>query len=304
LKRVNNQNVGGFISPWLELDILFKYSNLGTYMLNRCPNDKYFCVWTINIRKNMCEKVKSFDLLADRIKPCRKTIIVAGGPSLDDNTDFLVSEKDSSTIIAVDAAVRALINKNIIPNIIVAVDSNESLMHYIAGVGDLVKDIPLIMTPLTYWKYVKEYSGPKYCIQTRDSVSFLGKKDNAGPYLDHASIAVTGTALEVAYYCGAKEIYLVGADLGFPGGKLYAESVVDGTMADIADGTVGISVDGESIRTTPTFLEFKRSMEKQIAFHKGETRVINMSQHGLDIAGTERYHQQKRGNHSQYQDCN
>ncbi len=272
------------ITPYHDEEyITQKGHSVMQYMINRAPNDKYKDIYGINIRKNKDQKLLS----AQVYSPPKKTdtwVVVAAGPSLDENIDFLTKDNDKKVIIAVNTVVRKLIRKGIKPDLIIAIDANDQLLEHIAGVEDELRDVPLLCHPLTNWKFVSAHNGEKYCFRTEETKEYDENWFSDYPLWDGCGVTVSDAAMEAAYYYGANTIYLVGLDLGYPEGKMYADGAAHTNSVMDTDGVMADSIDGKKVRTTKVFLQFKTGIERKIKQH-AEIHVYNMSKHGAVIEG-------------------
>lgn len=278
------ENVRCVITPYRE----DKYvANLGTrvvkYMINREPKYKYKNLYGINLRKNLEQGLIS----AEKYRPSKATdecVIVAAGPSLDENIDFLMNDCNDRVIIAVNTVVRKLIQRGINLDAVVALDANDQLAEHISGVESNLKDIPLVMNLLTNWKFVRHYPGPKFAFQTEDMMDTYGGIYQNYPLWEKVGVTVSSAAMELAYRLGAKKIFLVGLDLGYPEGKMYADGAAHTKAVMDSEGLMVKAVDGSFIRTTSVFDQFKKGIERQIRKHN-DVSVINLSKHGALIEG-------------------
>jgi hypothetical protein len=274
----------GVITPYRYEELVNRYGGrIVPYLINNEPCRKYKNIYGINYRKNREQQLFSADDLVIS-KEAREWVIVAAGPSLDDNIDYLSKDRDKKVIVAVNTVIKKLLRKGIKPDLIVALDANDQLVEHISGVEDELKSIPLLMHSLTNWKFVNGYKGPRYCFQTEDVVEQYPMHDMNCPVWKRLGPTVSCAALEAAYCFGAEKISLVGLDLGYPKGKMFAEGAAHENSTMDYDGIVVEAVDGEMIRTTSAFLQYKKEIEAQIRQHVN-IPVINLSKNGALIKG-------------------
>lgn len=212
-------------------------------------------------------------------------IVVAGGPSLNDNIDFLKESVGKRTIIAVDAALKKLLNAGIKPDYVTIIDPNPNVMHYLDGIEEETYDIPLIAENVSYWEYVNNYKGKVYrVIATDNKWSIMAaERLNIEPWKGYGT--VSNLALQEAILFGAKKIYFIGLDLSYPGGKHHADGIGIDTSNTIKGELQTRSVDGGMVDTTSTFMEFKEGIETVISKNL-DIEYINLSKHGAYINGT------------------
>ena len=249
---------------------------------NRYSND----MLVTNIRMNLGMERISFDVLKERLR-AEEWVVVAAGPSLDDNLEFLRESIGKRRVVCVNTAIKRLANENIRPDVATVADPNERLVKHIEGVQDFSRGIPLIADEATSWKYTSAYLGEKCFVPTPAG------KDVSISNPDNMEIwdvmgTVTSLALEAAIRLGAKKIYLLGLDLGYPGGQNYAKGMPHETMSDKRGAMKVKSVDGSMIETSAAFNLFRIGIEQKIA-DNADVDFINMSKHGAYIEGAKAY---------------
>lgn len=239
----------------------------------------------INIWKNKKSKQISYDELRQRVDK-KEWVMVAAGPSLDDNIEFLKESKGSRTIIAVNTVLKRLKKENIVPDLICAADSYEQLVEHIIGAEDFTEGVPLLADWATNWKYTERYRGDKCFVCTPTSREVAEDEGRSEDIWD-VSGTVSCMAMEAAVRLGGKVVYLVGLDLAFPGGKDYAGNMPHGKV-NKKGGTIQVkSVDGGMVETARTFNTFIGIIADNIAKHPDIT-FYNMSKHGAYIEGAKK----------------
>ncbi|MBR5422096.1 MAG: DUF115 domain-containing protein [Lachnospiraceae bacterium] len=283
LRIVGNDHIGYYVSDWKrgeytetgyarEVDSLD--FNERTERLNRRLHE-------INTNHNRMLDLKDIrDLkrsLGDRSKRCA---VVSAGPSLNENIMFLRENAATMLIISVNAAMKRLFDERIYPDVVTMLDPRSELVHHLEGIAMFTWDIPLIMPVTGSYTFAEDYKGPTYLMPDNDEVTDGYKWGYGG--------TVSSMALDIAYYFGAQEIYLIGNDLAYSGGNNYADGLVhekgEGMIRDAREYLVP-SVEGGTVRTDPLYIVYRNIIEEQIRDHPGVS-VINMSKHGAFIAGT------------------
>lgn len=257
------------------------------YIENQKASIRYDARFNVNYYSNV-------DVFAGSLSELKKVqteknkdgqfIVVAAGPSLNKQMDYLREVQNEKIIVAVDGALKKLLANGIKPDYVTAIDPNKSLMHYLDGIEDQTEDITLIADSVTYWEYINHYRGPVYrviCADCKLNISDKAKFDI--PDLGYHG-TVSGLAIEVAAYFGAKIIELIGLDLSFPGGKHHADGIGVDTSNKVVGELLVKSVTGEMVETNPTFEKFIREIEVQIENHK-DIKFINKSDSGAYIRG-------------------
>ena len=232
----------------------------------------------INYRENKKQASFSFESIIDTIGTIpSEMIVVSAGPSLNDNIDFIRKSAGEKLIICINAALKRLQAEEIIPDIAVALDPKKTLSSHIDGIEEFTEKIPLVMTSGTSYTFVRNYRGPKYVLNDN------AKTTNGFEWCFGGTVA--SFALDIAYYLGAKKIYLVGSDLAFSENRNYADGVAHGINEGMTDSIIVDSTDGGKVSTTRLYNKYRETIEDQIRLHP-DTTVINLARHGAKIAGT------------------
>ncbi len=210
-------------------------------------------------------------------------VIVAAGPSLNDNKDFIEESVGKRTICAINASLKWFSINGIVPTLCVACDPNFSLVPHIEGIEEFSKKVPLIMDCITNRSYAKKYKGQRYYIVSDSSISIADKK-----IIEKDGWAFGGTvtsmAIEAAFRYGARKVFIIGADLSYPGKVTYADGVGHEVATSDGDGQMVVSVEDRMIPSTKVFSEYIFQIETQILEHPN-VEVINRSNHGAYLRG-------------------
>ena len=279
------------IMEWMvdEFDADMK-QGITDYIENQSTIDTFADIYEVNFfqNKNACdgdfEELLPVQLRLNEERN-HEFIVVAAGPSLNEQAEYIRENKGKKTIIAVDAAYKKLLAVGVNPDYVVILDPLESVMRYIDGVIEETRKSILIADTVAYWNYVHEYEGPKYRVRANDCKLTMTECRALG--CDPWSIGgtVSSHATEAAIRLGAKAIEFVGLDLSFPGGKHHADGLGIDSSNTVAGSIWVKSNDGTEVSTSETLDLFRRQMEIQIANNPG---VIfrNLSEHGAVIEGT------------------
>ena len=138
-------------------------------------------------------------------------------------------------------------------------------------------NIPIVFPTNGSQAFIARYKGPKYALYNYEMTK-SGFKWNFGG-------TVASLGIDLAYFLEAGKIYLIGSDLAFPNNQNYAEGVAHNTTEGINNTIFTYSVDGGLVATNNVYNEYRKIIERQIAFHP-DIPVYNMSRHGADISGT------------------
>ncbi len=208
-------------------------------------------------------------------------IVVAAGPSLADNIDFLKENKGKRFIIAISTAVRKLSAEGIKPDVVTILDPLPTVMPHLKGVGEFIKDVPLLLESVSYWEFTEKYPAPKFRVFATDYEKVLEEAGETNAEIWYGGSTVSVFAMEIAVKLGAKKVYLIGADFAYPGNKRYAHSESEDAVFE----TYVTSVDGNPVGSTENFKHFISDTEQVIKKYHGKVRFINKSRHGAYIKG-------------------
>lgn len=282
LESASEEDMGFYISMPELASEPEEIRPLLTELYARCStNRKFKREQEINYWSNLrsgCRMVSEFDVS----KMKRDVIVVAAGPSLDDNLDFLRENLGKKTIIVVGTVFKKLLGQEIRPDMVVISDPQERTYQQIEGVEE--ENIPMLLAMTAYWRFAAAYQGEKYLIPLK----VVEELDNVTEkYEDAWDIGgtVTYLALEAAVRFKAENIFMVGVDLAYPEGVTHAAGTADRTQKSV-DNLIPIEgCRGKMVYSDPVFISYRRDIENMIA-HTPGISYYNMSNVGAKIAGT------------------
>lgn len=231
-----------------------------------------------NVRSNG-RPVAEFD--ASRCK--KEVIIAAGGPSLDDNMDFLRENLGKMTLIAVGTVFRKLVKADIVPDIVVILESDPVVYGQMEGLED--QQVPLLLANTTYWKCAAAYQGEKYFFSIPGLSESLGYPVEVREEAWITGGTVTYSALDAAIRFGAKTIYLAGVDMAYPGGVTHAKGTQQRRVLDTEHMAAIESADGGTVYADAVFVMYRKCIEERIA-EAPQVTYYNLSRVGAKIKGT------------------
>ena len=229
-------------------------------------------------RKNVKKMID--DLKVDSSK--KEWIIVGGGPSVDDNLDYLKDVQGKKIIIVVTTIYNRLLSDGIRPDYVVALDPQNRTYGHMKGVIDT--NTPLLMMDTANWMFGELYGGDKYLIPSdsgyysEEIYNLMGIKrwENQG--------TVSGLCIDIAVNKGAEQIELIGLDLSYPFGNSHAGNTMDRHKVD-EKGLKSIrGVDGNDVLTSEAFDLYRKEIERQIDIY-ASVKFYNRSKHGAFIKG-------------------
>lgn len=218
-------------------------------------------------------------------------VIVCAGPSLDKNIQELKKIQGKALIIVVDAALRAVMRAGIHPDLVCTVDPNPPERFF----------TDLDLCGLTWC--CENASKPEIIRKYGERVYYFGYFEKGWnqtisemlgygfPVLPTGG-SVSSIAFAMALYFGFRKIVFMGQDLAFTGGKSHT-SGIEGALGD-NDKYIKSrclmeveGIDGTMLQTDFQMWYYKQWFEKAIRDGGDRMRVIDATEGGARIEGTE-----------------
>ncbi|MCB2214742.1 6-hydroxymethylpterin diphosphokinase MptE-like protein [Desulfofustis glycolicus] len=220
-----------------------------------------------------------------RLSAGARIAIVASGPSLAQDYEWLRHNRDCLLIFAVHSAVRPLMANGIKPDLQFAVDMH--LDENVVQALHLHRDVPLV----AYFKA----SSP--LLAAVDLPLLIVERDVANPVhfeqlLVNTHPSTATLALSFACFCHPDELYLLGLDLGFH--NIETQAISGGIHDNRPQQQDNLHVvpanfsnhSGEAgVYTTPFFNGVKINVERELREHRQGMHCCNLSD-GARIEGT------------------
>ncbi len=207
-------------------------------------------------------------------------IVVAAGPSVEENIEELKKVKGKAVIFAVDRILEYLLSVGLEPDFVVTIDPMKEIRHF-----SLREDItvPLICYYESNYEILKRHKGKKiFCINNEFMEEAYTQTGNISPnVMPSGSVAIV--AYSACVMLGFKRVILVGQDLAFSDGASHAGGISDkrGEHANVlVEG-----LDGNMVKSRYDWKEFVIRYQDLIAMNK-EVEVIDAKTRGAKINGT------------------
>ncbi|SUI75961.1 motility associated factor glycosyltransferase family protein [Shewanella morhuae] len=217
-----------------------------------------------------------------------KTLVIATGPTLELHYAYLRAQQTlpkptRPLMISVDTALKALLNENIIPDIVVSIDQNISRQLLPDNIPTSVK---LVYFPKSRQDVLQWWPGQRFAAYSQSQV--YDELHQLAPKLRlFTNGSVIHPAIDLAVYLKSKTITLFGCDFSYPHNK---------THAFWQDGKLGPSVThakqhwvmnghGEKVATDLNFRGYLLALEHYI-HSKPHVTFYNVSLDGAAIDGT------------------
>ena len=202
--------------------------------------------------------------------------VAAAGPTLSDHFEEL--RASSEALIAVDAALKPLLEAGIVPDFVVTQDSVDYTVQAFFEVprAPLV-DCKLIYFPASAHGVPSGWQGARYCAQ---------QGAYGAPGTLWSSGSVIHPAVDLALRLGATGVRLFGADFATPRGRSHVQGSCFELPAPLDPKKPTVrNAAGERVQSLPNLISYLRDLERYIAEHP-EVRFENAGREGALILGT------------------
>ncbi|MBZ0273444.1 DUF115 domain-containing protein [bacterium] len=229
-------------------------------------------------------------------------VIVAAGPSLDRNIDALARMRDRVVVIAVGTALKKLAATDIVPDIAVALESNDIRTQF-----EGIDALPRVFGALDLNSFPPLWDLPfaglfGFAGGAADNAWFLDRLDRASARIPTGGSVATA-AFSIADVMGGNPIVLIGQDLAYgESGQSHALGADEASRFDLASGAPqGGEADlaregyfrvpgwrGGEVLTKTNLRNYLLWFEQSVpAVTAGGRRAINATEGGARIGGFE-----------------
>lgn len=218
-------------------------------------------------------------------------IVVASGPSLDKNIQYLKEAYGKAVIIACDASYQMCIEHGVKPDAIASIERGIETYHYFYKGKEIDKDTVFVGPALVWPDILEEFPGKKILLsKTLEGADGWWRKQFEK--IEHlpTGFSCANVAHAVLQEAGCNPIILIGQDLAYTDGKKHSEEAhkAFGDTNKISENNRNIiwteGIDGEMVKTTETFNLFRKYFERQ-ALRK-EKLLIDATEGGAKIHGS------------------
>ena len=234
-----------------------------------------------NFEKNRELNDECVDVLKSKFEG-KDMVLVAGGPSLDDEILTLktLNDREDINVVCVGKSARKLIDAGVIPNYIVMIDGKPGTRWQIRGIEQC--GIPLIYLSTVAHNVASEYQSKKYVAYQEDiePAEKYAKEHQYKIYKTGGSVATF--AIDMALRMKCSRIICVGLDMGYIGDETHAGGL--GRKIENKKNLRQVeAVGGGMVYTSKTLDIYRRWIERRIEKEK-EVEIINSSK-GARIHG-------------------
>ncbi|PIW60938.1 6-hydroxymethylpterin diphosphokinase MptE-like protein [Shewanella sp. CG12_big_fil_rev_8_21_14_0_65_47_15] len=218
--------------------------------------------------------------------PHQQVIVVGTGPSLEAALSTLkevFKRKNRPLMIAVDTALKPLLQMGIRPDIVVSIDADINEKHLLpeqsSGIH-LVYFPRLASEVLTRWQGKRFVAYGKHALY--DSLRTIKHHDTL-----YTGGSVLHPAVDLAVKMQAKQVFLIGCDLSFPNNKTHtgwADGELNMHIASQASHQWVLNNQGKKVTTSLSFISYIDALEAYIRIHPN-TVFYTTSTLGAQIKG-------------------
>jgi len=254
-----------------------------TFVGTNITTQKYFSKLFIeNNLKNLefLKESTTFHYIKNIIPNHAPAILVAAGPSVEENIPYLKKAKGKAIIFAVDRILDYLLENEIEPDFVITVDPEKTIEHFSTKENIT---IPLICYGESNHDILKHHKGKKIlCSKSLFLEEIFRLTNNPIPsLLPSGSVALIGFSACVDL--GFKKIILVGQDLAYDGDKSHGGNTVENNL--IQKDVLVEGINGDMIRSRTDWQLFITRYRDLIQIAK-DVEVIDAKLRGAKIKGT------------------
>lgn len=227
----------------------------------------------------------------------KPAFIVANGPSLDKNVEWLSQVKGRALILAAESSLKPCLKRNIEPDAVCVVERTPSSYTVHFQAANLPDNITLVGLSLMDPRIPPEFPGRWIPVFRGFESTSQWISESIG--CDAHELSGGGSsahlAFEFALWCGANPVVFVGQDLAFGPNRAthsqfssYSEEYFAQQVRILQSQPVFMvkGVDGNLVSTIKIWYEFKTWFERQIVLHP-EVTFIDATEGGAYIEGTQ-----------------
>lgn len=222
---------------------------------------------------NTIEELKNF--IPDNIP----AIIVAAGPSVRKQIEYLKKAKGKAVIFAVDRILDYLLDEGVEPDFTATVDPGKPLKFF-SRRTDIT--IPLLCFMESNHKIFEAHKGRKIICNASPYLNKIYFKNKIEPPNLNSGASVATMVFAACIYLGFKNIILVGQDLAYDGNLSHAGAINESDMKD--RDTMIEGIDGQMIKSRMDWKEFAHWFEDIIELYP-DVNVIDAKEKGAKIKG-------------------
>lgn len=183
-------------------------------------------------------------------------LFLGAGPSLHHNIEIIKNSKDNVVIVAAISGLKELAKENIVPDIIISIDSSEEVLGSIGIDEKFYKDAVILLSINTNYKVFEKLNCKKTFLVPSSLELFIGCGYFTG-------VTVGDVGVKILLSLGVKELYLCGIDasLNQETGATHVETYIDLHSKELKEKSV---LNEENIDYNDTVIKVKGNFQKEV----------------------------------------
>ncbi|WP_198134417.1 motility associated factor glycosyltransferase family protein [Pontibacillus litoralis] len=223
-----------------------------------------------------------FEEFKDKFKG-QRGVLVSAGPSASKLIPEIKELQKGAHVFAVGSVMKLLLKNDITPDFVTSFDSAD--INYEAHFKEYSYNGKLIVGSIVNSNILKYHTGD--AILVPESVEGITSKARPDLNTFYSGPSVAVFTLQVMYYLGFSEIYLIGQDLALENNQYYADEAAEGEFVDKNNKNIDLYIDnnagGKSGTTYPLY-SFLQSFNQLVKlFDLNKVRVYNLAKYGAKI---------------------
>lgn len=206
-------------------------------------------------------------------------IIVAAGPSVNDNIEELRRAKGRAYIFVVDRILDYILDSGIEPDFIVTIDPIKPL-EYFTKREDITA--PLLCELASNYEVLNRHKGRKIIYSCNPYFQMMYLSQGKEPPVINTGASVATAAFSACVKLGFKRIVLVGQDLAYDGELTHAGGITEKIASENDIYVDGIN--GEKVRSRHDWYQFLNWFA-DVIMQNPDTEVIDTKTKGAKIKG-------------------
>ena len=235
----------------------------------------------IQLANNFRDNIRHCDAYVDDLRNLfqgKNIVIVAAGPSLDQNVKLLSRKPDNTLVIAVGTVFRKLMKLGLPPDFVIFLDAQPNLYQQIDGLE--AGNVPILVVSTACKKIAEGYKGKKYLICQKDYELAEAYAQKHGYQVYETGGSVSTIALDVCLRLGCREVAYIGLDLAFTGDSAHAADTSKMSVGNEEKTVLAPDVNGRKVATRRLFLMYQEWIERRAARADSAGRVIDATEGG------------------------
>lgn len=215
-------------------------------------------------------------------------LVAAAGPTLSDNYEWIADQRRKYPLIAVDAALKPLVETGIHPDIVVTIDAiRDGVYSFFNSVeAGILENIILVYFPVVHKDVLSLWPGRRFAAYPDHTIYKRLIKEHPRGIL-FSSGSVLHPAVDLAVRMGACRVILLGADFSYPKDHSHVAGCPAFMNMNGKGGTCShwvLNGHGKRVATSANLRGYLRDLERYIARYP-KLHFVNGSKDGACIKG-------------------